>query len=281
MQKKEESNQRRNKEVKMQANTHPGPQHEMAKTAVLVPTVINYALVSGENKLQSVFIQWFGEADSPYMPKDAQFFFDTGHDKDDPVWLGHIDTFKVVFIGQIQYWPNPDVIGSMMEMTGGTPTTNIVWMMSPVSLGIGRPSSSMMRVIVLGDPVCGVIEPRLYVDLTVRDKVMAELEANMSLADKLLANPTMELPAEDVTWADEWPSCNTCEPLEHSHRSKPGVPPGGNRYDLSYLCPVCGRRWWQYNDHFHLWKHVKNQHEWDSIRRTQIYKDAGLEPFED
>lgn len=95
-----------------------------------------------------------------------------------------------------------------------------------------------------------------------------------SLAEQLIDDYRMELPPEDIAWNASPGSCGLCEILEHSHQGKPGLPPGG--YDaLSYVCTECGRRWWQFNTHFHLWKNVTDPGEWDGIRRWQIIKDAG------
>jgi hypothetical protein len=189
--------------------------------------------------------------------------------------MGQLSSFRVAFIGQIKHWPEPRAINQLIRITGGSVETDIVWLLSPVCIVPGRPASPSMKIVALGDPNFGVIRPKLYSDLSVRDQVLAEVEANMPLAEKLLRNPRMELPPEDMAWVVAPAICSYCKPFEHSHDEKPAVPIGGSCHDFSYVCRYCGRRWWQYNDHYHLWKHVTNRDEWEEIRRQQILKDAG------
>jgi len=60
-------------------------------------------------------------------------------------------------------------------------------------------------------------------------------------------------------------SCLVCRKLEHSYKERPVIPPGGNMDDLLYVCK-CGNRWWQFNQYFHLWKHVTEPEEWHALR---------------
>ena len=62
---------------------------------------------------------------------------------------------------------------------------------------------------------------------------------------------------------DPLPDCWCTETIGHSCSIRPAVPPGGGVNDLFYECD-CGRRWLQFNDHFHLWKEVKSDEEWSS-----------------
>ena len=257
----------------MNTNEMPGPSHKMATEIVAVPTVACRRMDFEDGAIESTWIQWYGQSDSPYLPKDAQFFFDTGWKPDDPIWVGDPSSFRVVFIGQIKHWPNPDAIQPLIEDSGWSPETTVVWLMSPICVSPGRPSSSIRGVVVLGDPICGVIEPRLYCDMSVRDAVME----SMPIADRLLLQPETKLPPEETPWTDAWTECDCSQIFGHSYSRKPAQPPGGDCFDLSYVCPDCNRRWWQYNDYYHLWKHVTNPQEWDAIRRQQIFKDAGYD----
>lgn len=253
------------------------PMHETAKNIVSVPTVVDYELTFGEKKLRSAFVQWFGQCDGPNELPNEQFFFDMCVEPDDPIWMDKLSSFRVVFIGQIMHWPKPEFVGRLIQMMRGSAETDIVWLLSPVCVEPGRPSSPSMKIVALGDPNFGVIRPKLYSDLSIRDQVMAEVEANLPLAEKLLRDPRMELPPEDIAWLVAPPACSYCQSFEHSYDEKPAVPIGGSCHDFSYVCRHCGRRWWQFNDYYHLWKHVTNHAEWDSIRRQQILKDAGYE----
>ena len=49
------------------------------------------------------------------------------------------------------------------------------------------------------------------------------------------------------------PNCKNCENLRSSHDGAPAVPTGGSCNDSHHTCPHCGKRWWQFNKHFHLW----------------------------
>ena len=56
--------------------------------------------------------------------------------------------------------------------------------------------------------------------------------------------------------------CKNCDALSHSHAGAPAVPLGGNCNTILHECPNDGRRWWQFNDYFHLWQQVTNPREW-------------------
>jgi len=60
--------------------------------------------------------------------------------------------------------------------------------------------------------------------------------------------------------------CSNCEALEHSHDQRPAVPIGGSCNDILHECPLDGQKWWQYNDHFHLWQRVESNRQWESLK---------------
>ena len=70
----------------------------------------------------------------------------------------------------------------------------------------------------------------------------------------------------DLATARCAPYCFNCKALRHSHDRKPAVPVDGSVTDLIHVCPFDGNRWWQYNTHWHLWKHVTSGSEWEHIR---------------
>jgi hypothetical protein len=49
------------------------------------------------------------------------------------------------------------------------------------------------------------------------------------------------------------PNCENCRRLRGSYDGAPAVPEGGSCNDSFHTCPRCGKRWWQFNTHFHLW----------------------------
>jgi len=59
-------------------------------------------------------------------------------------------------------------------------------------------------------------------------------------------------------------SCKICIPAEHSHSKKPFDPPRGTIFDETFTC-VCGQRWWQYNDYYHLWSMVNDEDTFSNI----------------
>jgi hypothetical protein len=60
-------------------------------------------------------------------------------------------------------------------------------------------------------------------------------------------------------------NCENCKSLRASYDGKPAVPLGGTCNDVNHVCPNDGNRWWQYNTHFHLWKQVTANSEWNVI----------------
>lgn len=266
----------------MKDATRIQPSHQVAENQVSVPTVIATELKAEDETLRSVFVQWFGEVDGPLKLNGEQFFFDTLCPPEDPMWQDKPETFRVVCLGPIKNWPSPSAIPMLMEMSGGDENTNIVWMLSSLAMAVdpSKPSSPSMPVVLLGDPNYGVIKPQPFCDMSVRDQVLAEFEANLPLAEKLLRDFQMELPPEDRPWEDNPRPCRFCEGFKSSYDEKPVLPEGGSVHDLAYLCLHCGRRWWQFNDYYHLWKHVTDPREWDSIRRQWILKEAGHGFFE-
>jgi hypothetical protein len=251
----------------------------VAENSVSVPTIVDTELCTGDTKLRSVFVQWFGEVDGSLKLDGEQFFFDTMCRPDDLLWQNNLQTFRVVFLGPIENWPQPNAIPALMRMANGDENTNIVWLLSPLANPVdpNKPSSPSMPIVLLGDPNYGVIRPRPFCDMSMRDQVMAEFEANLPLAEKLLRNPEMKLPPEERPWEDNPRPCKFCEGFKHSFEEKPAVPENGSVHDLAYLCLHCGRRWWQFNDYYHLWKEVTDSCEWDSIRRQWIFKQARYE----
>lgn len=103
-------------------------------------------------------------------------------------------------------------------------------------------------------------------------------QENNALAQQLMNDfHSMKLPEETPPWKESLSGkCKHCEQLESSHSNMPKHPEGGSVNDYSHLCPHCGRRWWQFNSHHHLWKHITHPGEWDGIRRNQIMINGGF-----
>lgn len=65
------------------------------------------------------------------------------------------------------------------------------------------------------------------------------------------------------------PNCKNCEALRSSYDGAPAVPHGGTCNMILHTCTNDGNRWWQYNSHFHLWKHVTAPTEWRSLEQQR------------
>ena len=63
----------------------------------------------------------------------------------------------------------------------------------------------------------------------------------------------------------DYRDCKTCLGLNRSCDKSPARPKD-KKHDVLYLCK-CGRRWWFYNDFWHLWKHVREDEEWSALKR--------------
>jgi hypothetical protein len=255
----------------------------MVTPTVGVPTITVRDLpVEGGVPRRTICIQWFGKADHCELPPEAQFLFEPQCPHDECHWYGAPEKFRVVFLGPVREWPKPEVAERVAELvTAGNLDTYVVWIVSadfPLrhETAIWAPASFMVPLVLLGDPNCGVIMPVTYAGLDVlkAENKRARSE-NMTLADRLWEDLTIVLPSESLPWATVFGECSRCGHLEHSYDRNPGVPFNGTVNDLIHLCLLCGRRWWQFNDYFHLWKHVTSEAEWDGLRRQAILKEAG------
>lgn len=70
---------------------------------------------------------------------------------------------------------------------------------------------------------------------------------------------------EDLAKTPCNPRCTNCQNLRHSHAKRPAVPSGGDVFDRLHVCPNDNNRWWQFNNHYHLWKQVTSEAEWESV----------------
>ena len=163
-----------------------GPTHKVCENNVAVPTIV-LAPMGSERQKPALCVQWFGDPQSPLLPnvrlpKDNQFLFSLLADPKDYHFSGNPAKISVIFLGKLKHWPQPNAIQTMINGPGkGNPEAIMVWVLNPqrVMTGGGRPpfpASPLVPVALLGDPNCGVIAPRLYADLAVRDAVMAKFE---------------------------------------------------------------------------------------------------------
>jgi hypothetical protein len=166
----------------MSAEIKPRPQHKMADVNVGVPTVIDRELeFEGGLLINSVFIQWFGEPTNPLIPRTAQFFFRTLVPASCPAWMNDPGSFQVVYLGPIKYWPEPAGIEGLIQLMKGSLDTNVAWLMSPLERVHLEPSSFLTPITIFGDPICGIIKPRLYFNIAVRNAIMKKIEDGTSL----------------------------------------------------------------------------------------------------
>ncbi len=71
----------------------------------------------------------------------------------------------------------------------------------------------------------------------------------------------------DLANASCSPNCDNCKRLRRSHDRAPAVPTGGSCHDRLHICPNDGNKWWQTNNHFHLWNQVTSEREWELLQK--------------
>jgi hypothetical protein len=68
------------------------------------------------------------------------------------------------------------------------------------------------------------------------------------------------------------PECKNCNNLRRSYDGRPAVPIRGSCNTILHVCPYDGNKWWQANDHFHLWQRVTDPEEWEILLREKNEK---------
>jgi hypothetical protein len=66
------------------------------------------------------------------------------------------------------------------------------------------------------------------------------------------------------------PYCLNCRNLRESHNGRPTRPEGGSVNQRLHVCSRDNNRWWQSNDHFHLWQQVTSDEEWRVLQQTTM-----------
>lgn len=61
--------------------------------------------------------------------------------------------------------------------------------------------------------------------------------------------------------------CPNCNALRNSYQERSARPQGGKIDQRLHVCPNDGNRWWQSNNHFHLWQQVTSDEEWRVLRQ--------------
>jgi hypothetical protein len=165
------------------------PEHEICRKNVEVPTILMAPM--GPDGKSVLCVQWFGLTEEPLpqnvtIPEDSQFLFTILADPNDIAFFGEPEKFHVVFLGQVKNWLKKEAVQAMIDGPGqGDPNAWIVWFMNP-QVGMdfgGRPASPAVKIALLGDPNCGIIVPRHYVNLEARDRAMAEHSAQFDEAN--------------------------------------------------------------------------------------------------
>ena len=163
------------------------PEHRICAKNVDFPTIRVAELGDeGEEKEPWVCIQWFGVAKNPLLeeaciPDGSQFLFsmNCGIGPLDEAFGNNPESFRVVFLGQAKNWLNPDSIQSMIDGPGeGNPEAWFAWLLSSKVTfkenGRLLPASPLLEPDLLGDPNCGIIVPKPFGDLRIRDGIMAD-----------------------------------------------------------------------------------------------------------
>lgn len=148
------------------------PLHKIHKPNVEFPTVFRG---SGESHLLEV--QWFGEADGELppnvtIPEGSQFRFPIRIDPDDLALFGDPEQFFVPFLGKAKDWLSREAAQKIIDGPGeGDSDCWLVWLLN-AQVGMdfgGNPASPIAKIVLLGDPNCGVIVPKLFANLARRD----------------------------------------------------------------------------------------------------------------
>lgn len=156
------------------------PIHRICRDNCEFPTVRVAKLGEGDKKRSFVCVQWFGiEQDSLMpevcIPEGSQFLFtlNGGMGPDEEIFNGNSESFRVVFLGQAKDWLSKKTTKAMIDGPGrGNPDSWFVWALSSEVLTNHGPSSPLLMPDLLGDPNCGVIVPKFFGDLRIRDEVM-------------------------------------------------------------------------------------------------------------
>lgn len=168
-----------------------GPVHKVCESNVAVPTIVRVNMGPEGEEKPTLCVQWFGDPERPLLPNvkipdGSQFLFSLMVDPDDLNFFGDPAKLRVVFLGKIKDWLKPEAVQAMIDGPGkGNPDAPMIWLLNPqriVSHSGERkgPASPLVPIALLGDPNCGVIAPRLFSDIGVRDAVMAEFSASES-----------------------------------------------------------------------------------------------------
>lgn len=168
----------------MNANPEIGvflPGHKICEKNVEVPTISLLDIGPPGKEKPTLCVQWFGETEKPLVPRvlpipeGSQFLFPLMAKPNDVCFFGEPEKFYVVFLDQVKFWLEPMAVQSMMNGPGGgDPDTWIIWLMnSQVGMDFGGyPASPAVKIVLLGDPNCGVIYPRSYRNLEARDEAI-------------------------------------------------------------------------------------------------------------
>jgi len=151
------------------------PQHKICNFNVDMPTVFPDDEIDRTDascpkwKSKAINIQWFGQA-NVQLPEKSQFLFPVLADPKGIEWMGHPETFRVVFLDQVKNWPKPEnALITAKTVAKGDMEAWIVWLVSSFigirhSDGVG-PASYAMPIVLLADGDCGIITPQPYTNM--------------------------------------------------------------------------------------------------------------------
>lgn len=133
------------------------------KEIVEVPTISVVKL--GEQKTGTLVVQWWGEADR--LQEESQFLFPIIADPDAIHWMNHPEWFRVAFLGQVKDWPSPKALPSIAQLVKGNVERWVILLTSShigvnFSNGFVGPAAYVCQVVLLLDPVVGLVTPRPY-----------------------------------------------------------------------------------------------------------------------
>ena len=172
-------------EISTPAHVMPGyeeyavkPQHEVCEKEVFSPTLF---IESGE-KGKTVVVQWIGE----YTNRNIfsyQFKWPVLLDFESEEWGGHPESFRVVFLGKAEEYPEKNV---RKQITNNSEETD-KWVIQLVSSKVKceyptgpGPKSFIINIVLLGDPNVGIIQPQQHYNPQILGEEMERFEAKVS-----------------------------------------------------------------------------------------------------
>jgi hypothetical protein len=143
------------------------PQQKVCETNVDVPTILAEPFHEGGEP--EVFVQWFGKSSAGVNLGEMQFRFPLSVPVDSHYWMGHPELCKIVMVGPVRSWPNPEEAQHFADMVAkGNLDALIVFIVATHysrrcdGNRVGPACFIFELTVRLADGICGVITPQPY-----------------------------------------------------------------------------------------------------------------------